>query len=568
MATPAHVAARVLGLLATAATLVLLLTAAAPAGTGTPRPNVVVIMTDDQTLESLRVMTNVRKLIADQGTTFDNFFVSFPLCCPSRASFLTGRYSHNTGVVGNNLRNGLAQLDESDTLPVWLQASGYSTVFVGKYLNEYARLQGLAIPPGWTEWYAGEKLGYFNHSMNRNGSLAVYGSSAAAYQTDVYTNTAVSALRTYAAGRTPFFMWLSYFAPHYGGPSEPGDPPELRTPVPAPRHRGRFANEQLPRPPSFDEEDVEDKPRAIRNKPRLDPTKIAALTSSYRQRLESLLAVDEGVGRVVATLRQAGVLDRTLIVFTSDNGYLEGEHRIADAKEQLYEPSIRVPLVMRGPGVPRGLHLSQDAVNVDLAPTIAAATGTTTSLGLDGRSLLPLLTDPKAEWGRDILLERGPGGNLLEGRLYTAIRTPRYVYAEYGSGERELYDLQEDPYELNSRHDDPDYLEVRLELARRLAQLRDCAGVACRRGADILLERSRVSGCVRAVSVGGVDARLVRQVDFDAGGTPQRVERPPFELSLAAPRGGATNLRVRALAMLVDGRRVTRVVSAHVCADS
>src|SRR5262245_46420471 len=387
MATPAHAAARALGLLATAVTSLLLLSAAAPAGTTATRPNVVVIMTDDQTLESLRVMTNVRKLIADQGTTFDNFFVSFPLCCPSRASFLSGRYSHNTGVVGNNFRNGLAQLDESDTLPVWLQASGYSTVFVGKYLNEYAKLQGLGIPPGWNAWYAGEKLGYFNHSMNRNGSLAVYGSNAADYQTDVYTNTAVSALRKYAAGRTPFFMWLSYFAPHYGGPSEPGDPPELRTPVPAPRHRGRFANEQLPRPPSFDEEDVEDKPRAIRNKPRLDPTTIAALTSSYRQRLESLLAVDEGVGRVIATLRQAGVLDRTIVVFTSDNGYLEGEHRVADAKEQLYEPSIRVPLLMRGPGIPRGLHLAQDAVNVDLAPTIAAATETTTSLGLDGRSL-------------------------------------------------------------------------------------------------------------------------------------------------------------------------------------
>ena len=198
MATPAHAAARVIGLLATAATMLLLLAAATPAGTGAARPNVVVIMTDDQTLESLRVMTNVRKLIGDQGTTFDNFFVSFPLCCPSRATFLTGRYSHNTGVVGNNFRNGLAQLDETDTLPVWLQASGYSTLFVGKYLNEYARLQGLAIPPGWTEWYAGEKLGYFNHSMNRNGSLAVYGSSAAAYQTDVYTNTAVSALRKYA----------------------------------------------------------------------------------------------------------------------------------------------------------------------------------------------------------------------------------------------------------------------------------------------------------------------------------------------------------------------------------
>jgi N-acetylglucosamine-6-sulfatase len=567
MATRSHAAARALGLLAVAASLLVLLASSAPAGTRPARPNVVVIMTDDQTLESLRVMTNTRKLIADQGTTFDNYFVSFPLCCPSRATFLTGRYSHNTGVVGNNFRNGLAQLDETDTLPVWLKASGYSTIFVGKYLNEYQRLQGLSIPPGWDQWYAGEKLGYFNHSMNRNGKLAFYGSSDESYQTDVYTNTAVNLLHHFAAEKAPFFMWLSYFAPHYGGPREPGDPAGLKTPVPAPRHRGRFANAQLPRPPSFDEADVEDKPRAIRNKPRLDPTTIAGLTSSYRQRLESLLAVDEGVARVIATLRQAGALDKTLIVFTSDNGYLEGEHRVADAKEQLYEPSIRVPLLMRGPGVPRGLHLSQLTVNADLAPTIAAATGTTPSLGVDGRSLLPLLTGPGREWGRDILLERGPGGNLLEGRLYTAIRTPRYVYAEYSSGERELYDLQEDPYELTSRHDDPEYLEVRLELARRLAQLRDCAGVTCRRGPDILLERARVAGCVKTVSIGGADARLVRAVDFDAGGAARRVERPPFQLDLD-PHGAARDMRVRALATLLDGRRVTRAVSAHVCASS
>src|SRR5829696_10406238 len=231
MATRPHAATRALALLVTAAGLLLLLAAATPAGTGATRPNVVVIMTDDQTLESLRVMSNVRRLIGAEGTTFDNFVVSFPLCCPSRATFLTGRYSHNTGVVGNNFRNGLAQLDETDTLPVWLNEAGYSTLFVGKYLNEYARLQGLSIPPGWTEWYAGEKLGYFNHTMNRNGRLAVYGTGAAAYQTDVYTQTAVTALRRYAGERKPFFMWLSYFAPHYGGPREPGDPANLKTPV-------------------------------------------------------------------------------------------------------------------------------------------------------------------------------------------------------------------------------------------------------------------------------------------------------------------------------------------------
>jgi arylsulfatase A-like enzyme len=461
------------------ALLALAFAAAAPAKRAVSRPNIVVIMTDDQTVESMRVMHNVRNLLVEKGTTFDNNFASFPLCCPSRATFLTGQYAHNTHVLGNDKANGLVNLDQANTLPVWLTAAGYRTIFVGKYLNEYLAHEGRTTPPGWSDWNAGLTLGYYNHTMNRNGKVVRYGTGPRNYQTDVYTRIAVSSIEA-APTTKPFFLWLSYFAPHYGGPREPGDPPDLKSTVPAPRHATTFLKVPLPRDPSFNEADVSDKPAAIRARPLLGEGNLEQLTQTYDKRLASLLAVDEGVAKVVAELKRTGRLDNTLILFTSDNGFIQGEHRIQNAKELPYEPSIRVPLVVRGPGVPVNVHLPQLVMNVDLAPTIADAAHAVPGLVEDGRSLLPLLADPSTQWNRDILLERGPGGNNTgTTRLYTGIRTQRYVYIEHSSGERELYDLQTDPYELESKHADPAYAGIEAELGQRLAQLRDCTGLAC-----------------------------------------------------------------------------------------
>jgi arylsulfatase A-like enzyme len=452
---------------------------AAPAKRGVAQPNIVVIMTDDQSVETMPVMRNVRHLLAEKGTTFDNSFTSFPLCCPSRASFLTGQYAHNTRVLGNNIANGLARFDQTRTLPVWLSAAGYRTAFVGKYLNEYRRLQGRTTPPGWNDWNAGLSLSYFNHTMNRNGRVVRFGSAATDYQSDVYTRIAVESIAETAPSQ-PLFMWLSYFAPHYGGPLEPGDPVTLKSTVAAPRHRAKFPNVTLPRDPSFNEADVSDKPAAIRARPPLGEGNLAEMTQTYRKRLQSLLSVDEGVAKVVAALKRSGRLDNTLILFTSDNGWLQGQHRIENAKELPYEPSIRVPLVVRGPGVPVNAHLPQLVMNVDLAPTILEAARVSPGLVQDGRSLLPLLGAPATVWNRDILLERGPGGNKTGAtRLYTGVRTQRYVYLEHSSGERELYDLQVDPFQLESKHDDPAFAAVQADLAARLARLRDCTGLAC-----------------------------------------------------------------------------------------
>jgi N-acetylglucosamine-6-sulfatase len=452
-----------------------------------PRPNIIVIETDDQAVETLRVMANVQRLLADQGTTFENSFASWPLCCPSRATFLTGQYAHNHGVLGNRApEGGYEKLDHSNTLAVWLQRAGYHTAHVGKYLNGYgSRENETEIPPGWSEWHAGTRLPFFGHSLNENGQIVTFGFAEQDYSTDVYARIAQDIVRRQAPQPQPFFIWLAFFAPHSGGPPDPDDPRGIATTKPAPRHRDAFASEALPQSPSFNEQDVSDKPAGIRSRPPLNDVQVAGIREAYQQQLESLLAVDEAVAALFNQLQASGELANTLIIFTADNGFFHGQHRVPSGKNLVYEPSIRVPLIVRGPGVPRGLRLKQLVANIDLAPTIVATARARAGRALDGRSLLPLLARPRTEWKRDLLLER-TGTEVLGRRnrarnqTFTAIRTPRYVYAEYGNGERELYDLAVDPDELVSSHADPAYAAVRDDLARRLARLRVCAGAGCR----------------------------------------------------------------------------------------
>jgi N-acetylglucosamine-6-sulfatase len=437
------------------------------------RPNIVVIMTDDQTVESLRVMGNVKRLLVDRGAKFVNSFVALSMCCPSRATFLTGQYAHNHGVLTNT--GGYTKLDHSSTLAVWLQNAGYNTVHLGKYLNgyNYRHVDPTEVPAGWTGWHASvgsSSFRYYGYTLNENGRLVTY---ERGYQTDVYARKAAKIILRRAAQAKPFFLWVAFGAPHSAPPREPGD---LWAPVPAPRHHDYFASERLPKPPGFNERNVSDKPVRIRTRPRITPEEIAAIREKYQQRLESLLAVDEAVARITRALRDSGELAKTLIVFTSDNGFLHGEHRVGSGKVLLYEPSIRVPLIVRGPGIPAGLRLTQPVANIDLAPTIVEATGATAGRDMDGRSLLPLFQDATIRLDRDLLIEGEPGANN-----FSAIRTARYLYAEHSSGERELYDLAADPYQRKSLHADPTYDAIEEDLAVRLAALRVCAGETCRR---------------------------------------------------------------------------------------
>jgi N-acetylglucosamine-6-sulfatase len=453
-----------------------------PAAAAPAKPNVLVIESDDQTVESMKAMQNVNSLIGANGATFTNSFVNYSLCCPSRSTFLTGQYEHNHRVLGNSGPFGGFQRFEAlhgdNNLAVWLKNAGYYTGLIGKYLNGYDN--DPAVPPGWSEWHAAAPMTQevYDYTLNNNGNLATYGDGVADFKQDVLTGKALDFVRRRAPRPKPFFLWLTYTAPHAGGPDPNPQPPSdcQDTAKPAPRHAHSFDSEPLPTPPNFNELDVSDKPAAIQRRPLLGPTQIANVQRKYRCRLESILSVDEGVKRLVDALQASGELDNTLIVYTSDNGFFAGEHRIPSGKLHIYEESIRVPLEMRGPGIPPGVSIDPLVINADLAPTIVDAAGATPGLTMDGRSLLPVTRNPAIEDQRQLLVEEPS---------FEAIRTERYMYAEHGTGEQELYDLAIDPYELQSVHDDAAYASVKAQLANRLHRLETCSGASCRlHGAD------------------------------------------------------------------------------------
>ncbi|HSF02448.1 MAG TPA: sulfatase, partial [Solirubrobacterales bacterium] len=370
------------------------------------------------------------------------------------------------------------ELHGDDNLAVWLRNAGYYTGMVGKYLNGYANQP--RIPLGWTEWYATNfnDQDVYNYKLNENGTIVQYGADAADFKQDVLTRRAADFVNRRAPKAQPFFLWLNYTAPHEGGwgGAQTDYCPGI-TAKPAPRHAHAFDSEPLPRPPNFNEADVSDKPAEIRNRSLLGPSGFADLQRMYRCQLGSLLSVDEGVDDILRALVASSELSNTLIIYTSDNGFFNGEHRLSMLKRHIYEESIRVPLVMRGPGIPRGVTIPDLSINADLAPTIVDAADAVPGLVMDGRSLIPVAQQPGIEQGRELLIENEV---YYQQPSFNAIRTQRYMYAEHATGEKELYDLQKDPFELQSRHNAGAYASVRSALANRLRQLQDCAGAGCR----------------------------------------------------------------------------------------
>lgn len=456
------------------------------------RPNFVVIMTDDQDdMGSMATMPKTQSLIGSQGLTFTNSFTDFPLCCPSRASFLTGQAAHNTGVLSNSsAENGgyaAFQPTEGNSLPVWLQQAGYHTAHMGKYLNGFGPSH--PIPPGWTTWQGiADGQGayyYYDYSINRNGVLQIYGSSAGDYKTDVQAQDAEAFIASQQTAVQPFFLWLNPLAPHMA--LDPADPSSLTLlpPVPAPRHVGLYDNLPLPNRPNFNEADVSDKPGFVKLFPLLDSAGIADTTNQFRRRRESLLSVDDLVERVINALQAAGKLSNTHIILTSDNGNFEGQHRRRSNKMLIYEESIRVPLLIRGPGIPAGQTRTQLVNNLDLVATIETLSGITPGRIPDGKSLVPLFQNAAAPWRTSILvqgMDKVIGSAHLYGR-YQAVRTNRYVYAEHNGTdfgfEREFYDLATDPYQLVSKLNDPAYASIVSDLQGRLGTLRTCVGASC-----------------------------------------------------------------------------------------
>jgi N-acetylglucosamine-6-sulfatase len=463
----------------------------------TPRHNVVLIVTDDEDLGAHAFMPKTKALIEDQGATFANYFISYPWCCPSRASILRGQYAHNTNVIGNEppwggyeTFHGLGL--EQSTLATWLQAAGYRTAMIGKYLNRYEP-QHDGVPAGWDEWHVGGNAhASYDYVLNENGQAVRYGSRPEDYLNDVLTRKATGMIRDSAAADVPFFLYVLPYNPH--SPS-----------VAAPRHDGMFASAKLPRPPSFDEADVSDKPAFIRNLPPLSQKQIDYLEYEYRRRIASLQAIDDMVESIVATLRDTSQLDDTYVIYSSDNGFHMGQHRLIAGKDTPYDVDIRVPMVMRGPGVPAGGRIDAMVGNIDLAPTIAAITGAETPDFVDGRSFLPLLQDPEQPWREAFLIERRKLEEQLvrqskdsgltpeeldQTAVFNGMRTPDSVYVEYGTGERELYDLLADPFQLDNMIRDADPAFVAL-MAERLTALASCAADACRRLEDLPLPGPR-----------------------------------------------------------------------------
>jgi arylsulfatase A-like enzyme len=444
------------------------------------KPNVIVVMTDDQE-DSMLGLPRTTALLGSSGTTFRNSYVSFPLCCPTRATLLTGQYAHNHGVVSTELPNGYNALDHGNTLAVWLRRAGYRTAMVGKYLNGYGLDDGIPEgkpdrkerPPGWSEWFAltaGKDQRRYHYKLNENGKIRTYKQGARNYVTDVLAGKAVDFVDEQAPRPKPFFLWFNPSAPH--GESGIGNP--TRNPDPAPRHLGVFSSLVRPRTPNFNEADVDDKPGFIRAIPRLGSAEIADIDMRYQGRAESLLSVDEAVKRLWQRLKKAGDKRKTYVIFTSDNGLMMGAHRLL-LKNYIYEEDLRVPLLIRGPGIPRGVVRDQFVTSVDLAPTIVDITGVAPSLTMDGRSLLPVANDAGTGLGRELLFER-TGGDA-------GIRSGDWVYIDRASFDRdELYNLARDPWQLENllfppvAPADEDKAD---QLAARLEQLKRCAGASC-----------------------------------------------------------------------------------------
>ncbi|HKH25825.1 MAG TPA: sulfatase [Acidimicrobiia bacterium] len=449
------------------------------------RPNIVLILADDldrtQFLDPSR-FPKVNSLLVDEGTTFSNYFVTDSLCCPSRSSILRGQYVHNHDVRSNKPPLGGFEKfhtngDESSTIATWLHDAGYRTGLLGKYLNGYPNGAGETfVPPGWDTWASPVRSGGYsgyNYRLNENGTLVPYGANPQDYMTDVLSRKSGEFIQQ--SGDKPFLLYVAPFVPH--SPA-----------TPAPRHADTFPGVQAPRTASFNQADVSAEPQWLRDRPLLDDQQIASIDALYRKQLQSMLAVEDLIEHVVDTLRRTGELDNTYIALTSDNGFHLGQHRLPQGKITAFEEDIRVPLVVRGPGVPAGKRVDDFGANIDLAPTLADVGDAKAPSFVDGRSLAPALRGKTGDDARTAVLVEHFVANDRNGRTgrrggvpptYAAVRTDRYTYVEYVTGERQLYDLRTDPDQL---HNIVSTAEAKLvaDLAGQLSSLRTCEARACR----------------------------------------------------------------------------------------
>lgn len=516
---------------------------AAAAPVAQVRPNIVLIQADDAVVGDLKYMPNVRRVMERGGTRFSNYFVSYSLCCTARTTLLTGQFSHNHRVLSNfksndggyyTFRDLPGSLNQRNSLGPWLQRAGYRTGLVGKYLNEYGALDRTEVPPGWDRWVGlldNSTYDYYNYALNINGRLRYYGDPDYAraqldlatlvatdparsfpellanfrsifvpfdyfgwqrekdYTMDVGGGFAADFVRNSAPSRKPFFLYYSPPGPHAEDTNHlqglrPGAPePDPRPPA---RYRDTFDNVPLPEPPSFNEADVSDKAENLRDLPLLTESQISEMTDNYRGRLGAVRAVDDQVGRIVREVRRAGELNNTYFIFNSDNGYLQGEHRLRGSKFLPYENSIRVPTLISGPGIKKGQVRTGSAIDVDLAPTILDMADVKPGRVMDGVSLLPSARNKRRLPRRAVLLQAMRPLLLFYTPLtafdlpFYGVRTQGFKYLNWSFGEIELYNIKDDPDELVNLAEDPAYASTVARLEQIASRLSTCSGTACR----------------------------------------------------------------------------------------
>lgn len=534
-----HIRTLLLGAVLTALVFGLAL-ARSPAVALGKRPNIILIQTDDQAKSTFkghfrgpngkrqRIMPNMVRGIVQGGAEFRNYYAATPVCSPSRASLLTGQYPENSGLLRNSGIDGgwsgwQAIPAWENNVPVTMQRAGYRTSHFGKILNGYHRGTGRAehvVPPGWDRWFTVSfvrSTPYYGYKVNNDGIVqgpfgdpryipGKRGTDPAAcrsstkrapngrrclYLTDMVTRRALKEIRRHGRrGVRPFFMQIDFQAPH--GDNRPPDGP-----APPTRYAGSASRTKLPRPPSFNELDMSDKPAHLREaaRRRLGPNKIHRLKKYYQRYVESLRGVDDGVGEILKTLRKTGQLDNTYIFYLTDHGLFFGEHRFDQAKFLPYDPAAKVGMAVRGPGVRPGTKVNEIVGNIDVPATVLRLGGANPQYQVDGRPLKRFWRNPWQSTRRpfqislfgvnepgDLVVNRASAvtSNKAPAISYRGFRVGPYKYIRYRNGERELYDLSRDPSELRNRIDRPAYAEVQRYMRSHLAQVTECRGEECR----------------------------------------------------------------------------------------
>jgi len=440
-----------------------------------PRPNIIFIFTDDQPYHSVQYMPTVRDVLIKQGVNFENGFVTTPLCCPSRVSVLTGEYVHNHQVYTDRMPLGGAQkFDDMSSYAVWMKGAGYHTAYLGKYLNDYDALQPYGyVAKGWDEWdvFLGKNINadddtgnaqfYSDFSMSENGNVVEYNGDKSIFGADLITRKAVD----YISDKRdePFLLTMAYYNPHS---------PYFWAERDDNQFRANAALQAEPyRPPNFMEADVSDKPKYLQD---LNPISVEKIDITYKQILRSLLSVDDGVASVLAALDKTGLSKKTIIFYITDNGLTVGDHRFGLTKNCPYEACARVPFIVYSPALFPARVDTHLVANIDLAPTFAELAGAKIPASVNGMSLVPLLKNSQADWRDSLLLEHWPTEEGVGSKIpeFYAVRNADWKYVEYSTGEKELYDLKNDPYELENIADKSKYAEIQKQLKSRLDELK------------------------------------------------------------------------------------------------